>query len=169
VGAAVSLPRANRTAGGKPVVNAEGYELLDFLCPREEALSDGSLDLPISSAFVVVKVGASFLLVYNRQKQQWEIPGGLVEPGESPRECALRELREEANQRPGHLQFEGVMLLRRPDGRLVYSALYSCSVDDPAPFLPNEETEQMLLWDAASEIGYVEEISLAMIEECRDR
>lgn len=154
--------------GGKPIVNAEGYELLDFLRLPEGALSDGSLDLPVTSAFVVVRVGAAFLLVYNRDKQQWEIPGGLTDPGESPRECALRELREEANQRPRDLRFEGLMLVRTPDRRRVYSALYSCAIDDPAPFLPNEEIERMLLWDTTSDIGYVEEISLAMIGECRD-
>ena len=35
------------------------------------------------------------LLVRPRYKNYWDIPGGYVEPGESPRAAALRELREE--------------------------------------------------------------------------
>lgn len=35
------------------------------------------------------------LLVNPTYKPQWEIPGGIVEEGESPRQCCQRELREE--------------------------------------------------------------------------
>ena len=35
------------------------------------------------------------LLVNPTYKPIWEIPGGIVEPGESPRACCLRELEEE--------------------------------------------------------------------------
>jgi 8-oxo-dGTP pyrophosphatase MutT (NUDIX family) len=35
------------------------------------------------------------LLVNPTYKPPWEIPGGVVEEGESPRECAIRELGEE--------------------------------------------------------------------------
>jgi len=33
----------------------------------------------------------------------WEIPAGTLEPGEDPRDCAIRELQEEAGLRPGNL------------------------------------------------------------------
>ncbi len=33
----------------------------------------------------------------------WEIPAGTLEPGENPRDCAIRELQEEAGLRPGNL------------------------------------------------------------------
>jgi 8-oxo-dGTP diphosphatase len=35
------------------------------------------------------------LLVKPTYKDGWEIPGGAIEPGESPRSCCLRELSEE--------------------------------------------------------------------------
>ncbi|MFE0591656.1 NUDIX hydrolase [Micromonospora echinospora] len=35
------------------------------------------------------------LLVFNQYRQQWELPGGMIEPEETPRRAALRELREE--------------------------------------------------------------------------
>ncbi|MCL2365086.1 MAG: NUDIX domain-containing protein, partial [Defluviitaleaceae bacterium] len=36
-----------------------------------------------------------WLLARHRDRNTWEIPGGRIEPGESPRDCAQRELYEE--------------------------------------------------------------------------
>lgn len=38
---------------------------------------------------------ARILMVHPTYKDYWDIPGGYVEPGESPREAALREVHEE--------------------------------------------------------------------------
>ena len=35
----------------------------------------------------------------------YEIPAGRLEPGEDPRDCAIRELREETGCTAGHLEF----------------------------------------------------------------
>ncbi|WP_375803532.1 NUDIX hydrolase [Streptomyces sp. A012304] len=39
-------------------------------------------------------------MVYDRFRGHWELPGGLLEPGESPRQAAVRELAEESGQMP---------------------------------------------------------------------
>lgn len=36
-----------------------------------------------------------------------EIPAGLLEPGESPETCAVRELQEETGYKPQHLEYLG--------------------------------------------------------------
>ncbi|MEU0548534.1 NUDIX hydrolase [Micromonospora sp. NPDC005979] len=40
------------------------------------------------------------LLVHPSYKEHWDIPGGYVEPGESPRAACIREIREELDLSP---------------------------------------------------------------------
>jgi 8-oxo-dGTP diphosphatase len=44
--------------------------------------------------------GGRLLLVKPTYKDSWEIPGGYVEPGESPRAACVREVREELGINP---------------------------------------------------------------------
>lgn len=39
---------------------------------------------------------AGFLMVHNRKRGGWEMPGGSIEPGETPEEAASRECEEES-------------------------------------------------------------------------
>ena len=50
---------------------------------------------PIGAGVVIVDEDLRLLLVEPTYKDAWEIPGGTVEFGESPREAARRECREE--------------------------------------------------------------------------
>ena len=40
--------------------------------------------------------GDDFLMVFNKKRGGWEMPGGSIEEGESPEEAAKREFLEEA-------------------------------------------------------------------------
>jgi mutator protein MutT len=42
----------------------------------------------------VLRDGSRVLLVRN-ERAEWELPGGRLEPGESPAQCVVRELQEE--------------------------------------------------------------------------
>lgn len=43
----------------------------------------------------IVLVNGKLLLSYETSEDQWLIPGGGMEPGETPEECCIRELAEE--------------------------------------------------------------------------
>jgi 8-oxo-dGTP diphosphatase len=72
----------------------------------------------IHSAFVVLRHGGRVLLVQTRRRRRWQLPGGRLESGETPRRAAGRELREETGLRAGSLVLSGVY--RRKDGSLAY-------------------------------------------------
>lgn len=59
------------------------------------------------------------LLVRAAEGGKWTIPGGMVEPGESPAEAAVREMKEETGLEVELLSILGVF--GGPDFRIVYS------------------------------------------------
>ena len=47
------------------------------------------------SAATIIRNNDTVLMVKANYREWWTFPGGVVDPGESPLECALRETREE--------------------------------------------------------------------------
>jgi len=70
----------------------------------------------ITTLVYCVKSGETLLL--KRRKPpfvgMWVAPGGKVERGESPHECARRELEEETGLRAEHLDLRGVVVETSP-------------------------------------------------------
>ncbi|MFT7212320.1 MAG: mutator protein MutT [Granulosicoccus sp.] len=52
---------------------------------------------PVSVKGVIISDGATVLL--KNERDEWELPGGKLELGESPEECVVREIREELSIR----------------------------------------------------------------------
>ncbi|OXM62144.1 NUDIX hydrolase [Amycolatopsis vastitatis] len=50
---------------------------------------------PVPASLVVVVHAGAVLMMFDRHREQWELPGGIREPGETARETAARELAEE--------------------------------------------------------------------------
>jgi 8-oxo-dGTP diphosphatase len=63
------------------------------------ALEDLDGSSPFACSVVVVELADKCCSVFNVSRQQWELPGGSVEPGESAHTTALRELAEETGIR----------------------------------------------------------------------
>lgn len=50
---------------------------------------------PVSVKGVVVRDGKVLLL--KNERDEWELPGGKLDPGEAPEQCVIREIQEEVN------------------------------------------------------------------------
>lgn len=61
---------------------------------------------------IMSRMDGGFLLSRHKQRTTWEFQGGHIEPGETPEECALREVREETGLRLLDLRSRGVVRFR---------------------------------------------------------
>ncbi|MEU7752824.1 NUDIX hydrolase [Micromonospora sp. NPDC049101] len=130
------------------MIDAAGNELLEFRTGAEGSLELLEADIPLTLALVVARYNGKTLLVLNRSRKEWELPGGMVEPGETPREAAVREFVEETGQTVPVISFVGAAKFRlMPDRRLEYSAVYVCGLVGRIPFVPNDEIADVRWWD----------------------
>jgi 8-oxo-dGTP pyrophosphatase MutT (NUDIX family) len=83
---------------------------------------------PISVKGVVVRDGRVVLL--HNERQEWELPGGRLEAGESPAECVAREIAEETGWvvSTGPI-LDAWMYVIEPLGRSVFIVTYGCHLD----------------------------------------
>lgn len=136
-----------------------GHEILEIVQGDEAGLTADTSLRPLTHALVLARHQGKTLLVYNRFKSEWELPGGMIDPGESPGECALRELMEESNQTLVEMGFRGLMRLKlMPDSRLEFGALYAGQVLTLRPFDTNDETTGIVWWDGKENVGTISEI-----------
>jgi len=96
---------------------------------------------PVSVKGVVVRAGKVLLL--RNDRAEWELPGGRIEPGETPEQCVAREIREESGWRvdPGPVLDTWLYHIEAV-GRHVFIATYGCHpVGDTRPVLSHEHRE----------------------------
>lgn len=144
--------------------NKNGFELLACLPMKEDDLSE---DVLLAGSYAVINCDERFLICFNKWRQQWEVPAGGREEGETPRECASRELFEETSQIVNDFEFIGLIKVKKPNGDIKYNPIFYANVDKLVPFQANEETEQIVLWDLIAEIGTMDEVDKAVLEWCK--
>ena len=105
----------------------------------------------VTGAFALVFVGDQLLMTRLRDRaRDWDIPGGGVEPGETPEEAMRREVYEETGARLGSARLFACQEIRllgaKPEGYAFpypdsYLVFYRAQVISLDPFSGNEETE----------------------------
>ncbi|MBK9615165.1 MAG: NUDIX hydrolase [Uliginosibacterium sp.] len=118
---------------------------------------------PLTHSLVVCQRGDEVLFVFNNWRQCWELPGGVIESGETPEACARRELLEESGQTPASLEFVGVMAWRLgKEQRLEYGALFSCLLEADAKVIDSEEIGATRFWNLHDDIGIVSQLDVSL-------
>lgn len=150
-----------------PVEQDGGSALLDFERMSEDDIAHLDPAIPLPASLVVLWWDDRCLLVFNRFRQAWELPGGMLDPGESPRAAALRELDEESRQQPDTLEFAGVARCRvAPDERIQFLAIYRGHTKSPQPFRPNDEMTGMTWWQPSESMPNLLPIDAALARLC---
>lgn len=156
------------------VTGPRNMALLAFHDARDQPEDSAFDDAPMGYALVVLWHEGKVLMVYERERECWELPGGGIEPGESPRAAAVRELWEETAQllEPGELRFVGhTRTALGTSGRVLYGGVFTAHTDRPRAFAPNNEVSAVH-WRANGEPlpggGMVQTVDEYIVDLCRD-
>jgi ADP-ribose pyrophosphatase YjhB (NUDIX family) len=101
-----------------------------------------------SFAVVIARAPTGVVLVFNRHRKVWELPGGLIDEGETPREAAARELAEESGCIAANLEWLGLVSVH--DKATRHGAIFRCEVDALPPHIENEEIGGIAFWRPGS-------------------
>jgi 8-oxo-dGTP pyrophosphatase MutT (NUDIX family) len=86
---------------------------------------------------------AERVLLLRNERDEWELPGGRIEIGETPAECVAREIVEETRWtvRPGPILDAWVHFIEAA-GKHVFVVTYGCTpTTDAEPVLSSEHAE----------------------------
>lgn len=128
---------------GPLAVDGRGNALVAFHRARTSAQSYAPLPLALGH-------GPAVLLVRSAARDCWELPGGMIEPGEHPRQAAQRELHEETGHQldtgdlilAGHAEFT----LTHPN-RGEYAAVFTATSTPLDHYPSGDEITDARWWD----------------------
>lgn len=146
--------------------NRSGWILHEYINVTEEQITKYT---NVTGAYAIVKVGDKYLIGYNNWRKQWEFPAGGIEEGETARQAAYRELFEETHQENLELKFKGLFKVTDSHGIQKYQAAFLGEKESITPFeyTDGDEVSKVYLWDLSEDIGYVDEVDVAIVKMLR--
>ena len=107
--------------------------LLDFRSCAEDELDGLDPTIPLRLSLMTARHGGRVLMVRNVRTGEWELPGGPIPDGETPRSIAERRLVEETRVRPAAVAFVGIATLQIGHAREIeFAAMFRTTLDEPA-------------------------------------
>jgi 8-oxo-dGTP diphosphatase len=128
-----------------PVENERGERLVSIM----EVDEADAVRLPATFALVIARHDTGYLLVRNKLRAVWELPGGFIDVDETARQCAARELAEESGQKAVDLRWLAAIKIKSATNDTSYGALYRGFIIETAPFDRNSEIDSVGFWPAS--------------------
>ncbi|MGH3876954.1 MAG: NUDIX hydrolase [Actinophytocola sp.] len=113
----------------------------------EEDLTHLVEQVPVPASLVVAAHAGAVLMMFDSWRKQWELPGGTREPGETTRQTAIRELREETGIHVVDLTVAAVaeFELTKPERRELL-AIYRVQLQVEPRLTVNDEAQDFRWW-----------------------
>jgi len=115
-----------------------------------------------SFAVVIARAPAGIVLVFNRYREVWELPGGLIDAGETAHTAAARELAEEAGCVATELEWLGLVAVN--DGSTHHGAVYRGAVDSVPARFESDEIGGIAYWQPGSHPQPLGETDRALLQ-----